>query len=226
MRKILERLRDPATRREIKDAMVADPEHSENLLHGCRWDEVLIASVRTALNKIYEGKNLQETAQMRGEEPLESVFDLLVEEECAVAMISFTMAEEDVRAIIRHPATMVGTDGIWSHSTPHPRIYGTYPRILGTYVRTEKLLSWEEAVRKMTSFPAQKFGLWRKGIVRTGMDADLVLFGPSTIADRSSYQEPHRYPVGIPYVILNGQVVVDQERYTGGLVGKVLRKQG
>ncbi len=223
---VLERLRDPATRREIQAAMAADPEHGQNLLRGSRWDEILIASVKTAPNKVYEGKNLQQIAHMRGEEPLESVFNLLLEEECAVAMITFSMAEEDVRTVMRHPATMVGTDGIWSHGKPHPRIYGTYPRILGMYVREEKLLSLEEAVRKMTSFPAQKFGLWKKGIVREGMDADLVIFDPNTIAERSSYQDPHRYPAGIPYIVLNGHVVVDEGRFTGKLAGKVVRKRG
>jgi N-acyl-D-amino-acid deacylase len=169
---------------------------------------------------------LQQIAAMRGEEPLESVFNLLLDEECAVAMIMFTMAEEDVRTVMCHPATMIGTDGIWSHGKPHPRIYGSYPRILGTYVRQERLLSLEEAVRKMTSFPAQKFGLWKKGIVREGMDADLVVFNPDTIAERSTFQDPHQYPAGLPYVMLNGQVVVDQDRYTGKLAGQVVKKQG
>ena len=143
-----------------------------------------------------------------------------------MAMIMFTMAEEDVRTVMRHPATMIGTDGIWSHGKPHPRIYGSYPRILGMYVRQERLLSLEEAVRKMTSFPAQKFGLWKKGIVREGMDADVIIFDPDTIAERSTFQDPHQYPAGLPYVILNGQVVVDQDRYTGKLAGQVVKKQG
>ena len=224
--KILERLRDPATRREIGATMVADPQHGENMIRGCHWDEILIASVKSARNKACEGKSLQQIAAMRGEEPLESVFNLLLDEECAVAMIMFTMAEEDVRTVMCHPATMIGTDGIWSHGKPHPRIYGSYPRILGTYVRQERLLSLEEAVRKMTSFPAQKFGLWKKGIVREGMDADLVVFNPDTIAERSTFQDPHQYPAGLPYVMLNGQVVVDQDRYTGKLAGQVVKKQG
>jgi N-acyl-D-amino-acid deacylase len=223
---ILERLRDPATRREIKAAMAADPQYGENMIRGCNWDEILIASVKSSRNKACEGKSLQQIAEMRGEEPLEGVFNLLLEEECAVAMIMFTMAEEDVRTVMRHAATMIGTDGIWSHGKPHPRIYGTYPRILGRYVREERLLSLEEAIRKMTSFPAQKFGLWKKGIVREGMDADLVIFNPDMIAERSSFQDPHQYPAGLPYVILNGQVVVDQERYTGQFAGTVVKKRG
>jgi N-acyl-D-amino-acid deacylase len=222
--KILERLRDRAMRRAIKAELAADPQHGENMIRGCNWDEILIASVKSARNKVCEGKSLQQIAEMRQEEPLESVFNLLLDEECAVAMIMFTMAEEDVRTVMRHPTTMIGTDGIWSHGKPHPRIYGTYPRILGTYVREQRLLSLEEAMRKMTSFPAQKFGLWKKGIVREGMDADLIIFDPDTIAERSTFQEPHQYPAGLPYVILNGQVVVDQERYTGKLAGQVVKK--
>jgi N-acyl-D-amino-acid deacylase len=224
--KIVERLRDPSTRREIRATMLAEPQHGEHMIRDCRWDEILIASVKSARNKICEGKSLQQIAEMRGEEPLESVFDLLLDEECAVAMIMFTMAEADVRTVMRHPATMIGTDGIWSHGKPHPRIYGSYPRILGMYVRQERLLSLEEAVRKMTSFPAQKFGLWKKGIVREGMDADVIIFDPDTIAERSTFQDPHQYPAGLPYVILNGQVVVDQDRYTGKLAGQVVKKQG
>jgi N-acyl-D-amino-acid deacylase len=224
--KILERLRDPAVRREIKASMVADQQHGEDMIRGCNWDEILIASVKSARNKVCEGKSLQQIAGMRGEELLESVFNLLRDEECAVAMIMFTMAEEDVRTVMRHPATMIGTDGIWSHGKPHPRIYGTYPRILGTYVREARLLSLEEAVRKMTSFPAQKFGLWKKGIVRQGMDADLVVFDPDTIAERSTFQDPHQYPTGLPYVILSGRVAVDQGRYTGTLAGRVVKKHG
>jgi N-acyl-D-amino-acid deacylase len=224
--KIVERLRDPSTRREIRATMVADPQHGENMIRGCNWDEILIASVKSARNKVCEGKSLQQIAEMRREEPLDSVFNLLLDEECAVAMIMFTMAEEDVRTVMRHPATMIGTDGIWSHGKPHPRIYGSYPRILGMYVRQERLVSLEEAVRKMTSFPAQKFGLWKKGIVRAGMDADVIIFDPDAITERSTFQDPHQYPVGLPYVILNGQVVVDQERYTGKLAGQVVKKQG
>jgi N-acyl-D-amino-acid deacylase len=224
--KILDRLRDSATRREISAAMTADPQHGENMIRGCNWDEILIASVKSARNKDCEGKSLHQIADKRGEEPLESVFNLLRDEECAVAMIMFTMAEADVRTVMRHPATMIGTDGIWSHGKPHPRIYGTYPRILGRYVREERLLSLEEAVRKMTSFPAQKFGLWQKGLVREGMDADLVIFDADMIAERSTFQDPHQYPAGLPYVILNGQVVVDQERYTGKMAGQVVKKPG
>jgi N-acyl-D-aspartate/D-glutamate deacylase len=224
--KIVERLRDPSTRREIRATMVAEPQHGEHMIRGCHWDEILIASVKSARNKVCEGQSLQQIAEMRGEEPLESVFDLLLDEECAVAMIMFTMAEDDVRTVMRHPATMIGTDGIWSHGKPHPRIYGSYPRILGMYVRQERLLSLEEAVRKMTSFPAQKFGLWKKGIVRQGMDADVIIFDPDTIAERSTFQDPHQYPAGLPYVILNGQVVVDQDRYTGKLAGQVVKMQG
>jgi len=224
--KIVERLRDPSTRREIRATMVAEPQHGEHMIRGCNWDEILIASVKSGRNKVCEGKSLQQIAEMRQEEPLESVFNLLLDEECAVAMIMFTMAEEDVRTVMCHPATMIGTDGIWSHGKPHPRIYGSYPRILGMYVRQECLLSLGEAVRKMTSFPAQKFGLWKKGIVREGMDADLVIFDPDTVAERSTFQDPHQYPVGLLYVIVNGQVVVDQDRYTGKLAGQVVKRQG
>jgi N-acyl-D-aspartate/D-glutamate deacylase len=140
-------------------------------------------------------------------------------------MIMFTMAEEDVRTVMRHQATMIGTDGIWSHGKPHP-VFMVRIRVFLDVCPSRALAVARRGRSKMTSFPAQKFGLWKKGIVREGMDADVIIFDPDTIAERSTFQDPHQYPAGLPYVILNGQVVVDQDRYTGKLAGQVVKKQG
>jgi N-acyl-D-aspartate/D-glutamate deacylase len=127
---------------------------------------------------------------------------------------------------------MVGTDsgsctttGPFRRGKPHPRTYGTYPRILGKYVREEKVLRLEEAVRKMTSFPAQRFGILDRGLLRPGMYADLVAFDPEKVIDTATFEDPHRFPEGMPYVVVNGRVTVDGGRYTGMFAGRTLRKR-
>ena len=111
------------------------------------------------------------------------------------------MSEDDVRMVMGHPTTMIGTDGLFSTGNPHPRLYGTYPRILGRYVRDLKLLTLEEAIRKMTSFPARKLGLGNKGVLRPGADADIVVFDPKTVIDRATFEQAQQYPEGIEYVL-------------------------
>jgi len=141
----------------------------------------------------------------------------------------FDQLEDNVRALMRHPLVVVGSDGealaphgVLAQSKPHPRSYGTFPRVLGRYVREEKVLSLEEAVKKMTSVTAERFGLSDRGVIREGTRADLVLFDAHTIADRATFTHPHQYPVGIPCVIVNGVVVIDQCEHTGALPGQVL----
>jgi N-acyl-D-amino-acid deacylase len=137
--------------------------------------------------------------------------------------------EDNVRALMRHPLVVVGSDGeslaphgVLAQGKPHPRSYGTFPRVLGRYVREEKVLSLEEAVKKMTSVTAERFGLTDRGVIREGAWADLVLFDAQIVADRATYTDPHQYPVGIPCVIVNGRIVVDQGQHTGALPGQVL----
>ena len=130
---------------------------------------------------------------------------------------------------MRHPMVVVGSDGsslkpegVLGQRQVHPRSYGTFPRVLGRYVREERVLSLEEAVKKMTSITADRFGLTDRGVIREGAWADLVLFDADTVIDKATFTEPHQYPVGIPYVVVNGQVVIDQDVYTGALPGRVL----
>ena len=117
-------------------------------------------------------------------------------------MVVFSMSEDDVRTVMVSPHTMSGTDGLFQIGNPHPRVYGTYPRILGKYVREDGLLSLEDAVRKMTSFPAQRLGLVNKGVLRPGVDADIVVFDPDTVTDRGTFRDPNHYPLGIEYVLV------------------------
>jgi N-acyl-D-aspartate/D-glutamate deacylase len=166
-----------------------------------------------------------------GKDEFTALFDLLLEEEGRATMVIMMMDEGDIRRVMRSELQMVGTDswatapyGVLSSGKPHPRFYGTYPRILGRYVRDEEILTLEEAVRKMTSFPAQRIKLKDRGLLREGMWADIVIFDPARVIDKGTYQEPHRYPEGIEYVLVNGQIVVEKEEHTGILPGKVLRR--
>lgn len=188
-------------------------------------EEILIASVKHRHE--YEGMTLADIAGRMGLPPREAALRLLEEEENAVVVVIFAMSEEDVRRVMRYEQAMFGSDGLPSPTgKPHPRLYGTFPRVLGRYVREHRLLSLEEAVRKMTSLPARKHRLRERGLVRAGYFADLCLFDPETVLDSATYREPRQYPEGIPYVIVNGALVVDGGVHTGAGAGRVLRHRG
>jgi len=202
-------------------AFVAHPEE----MSSTSGEELLIASVKHQHE--HEGMTLAEIARRMGLPLREAALRLLEEEENAVVVVAFAMSEEDVQRVMRYEQAMFGSDGIPSLTgKPHPRLYGTFPRVLGRYVREERLLSLEEAVRKMTSLPAQKHRLRERGEVRPGFFADLCLFDPETVVDRATYEEPRQYPEGIPYVIVNGALVVDGSVHTGARAGRVLRHGG
>jgi N-acyl-D-amino-acid deacylase len=170
--------------------------------------DVMVASVKHQHQ--YEGKRLTEIASMMDLPVEEATSRLLREEENTPSAIMFIMDEGDVRRVLQHEVCMIGSDGLATGGKPHPRLYGTFPRVLGRYVRDEGLMSLEEGVRRMTSLPAKKFRLADRGEIRTGAWADLVVFDPAQVADTATYEEPRQYPRGMPYVIVNGQVVVDK----------------
>jgi N-acyl-D-amino-acid deacylase len=173
-----------------------------------------------------EGKTLLEIGEMMGLPPWEAC-QKLVQEDPSVAAIGFGMAEEDVRRVMAHPAAMIGSDGLPSAAgKPHPRLYGTFPRVLGTYVRREKVLGLEEAVHKMTDLPARKHRLAERGRLAAGYFADVTVFDARCVNDLATYQDPRRFPDGISYVIVNGEVVVEGSRHTGRSAGRVLRAGG
>ena len=198
------------------------------LAHGGSLDlvspaDVLIAS--TPVKHEYEGKTLEELCRLTGKPLKETVERILSEEGEGVVAVIFGMDEADVRSVLAHPTTMIGSDGIPSvEGKPHPRLYGTFARVLGTYARDERLLSLEDAIHRMTGFPAQKFRLADRGVIRESACADLVVFDPQTISETGTYQEPRRYPPGIDYVIVNGKITADHGRHTGERSGKMLRK--
>lgn len=195
------------------------------------WDKVLISSVATDKNRPLEGMNILEAAVRAGKGPYEFIRDLLVEETGRVGMITFGMSEDHLKVLLAHPFVGVGSDGEavapygpLAEGKPHPRFYGTFPRVLGKYVREDKVAPLEEMIRKMTAMPAAHLGFVRRGMLKVGWAADVCVFDPARIADRATFAEPAAYPVGVAKVIVNGQVVVDGDRHTGRLPGKVLRK--
>ncbi len=220
----LARLQDEDTLFEIRQQV----EEEEGLKLG--WDKTVISSVRKERNKVFEGKNLSEIAEITGKDPFTAAIDLLIDEDLSVQVVRFIMCEEDVTFVLGSRLSSIGTDassrapyGVLGMGKPHPRAYGTFPRILAKYVRDMGVLSLEEAVRKMTSLPAGRIGLWDRGLIRPGMVADLVAFDLDEVGDTATYTDPHRYPNGIIWVIVCGEPVVEQGEHTGLLRGKVLR---
>ncbi len=232
MERLLERLKDQGLRRKIQGDIENGLPGWENFAGELGWQSIYVTSVKTDENKYAEGKNLLEIQGHRGDaDPYTSLFDLILEEDGAAGMVIFAMDEEDVRRIMRHPLQMVGTDSGGSSTTgymrrgkPHPRGYGTYPRVLGRYVRESGNLTLEQAIRKMTSFPAQRFGLQSRGLLKPGMVADIVVINPDTVVDTATYQEPHQLPKGIEHVMVNGEITVQSSEPLGTLAGRTLRK--
>ena len=195
------------------------------------WDKVLISGVQTDMNKRFEGKNVLEAAQETGKTPYDFMRDLLIEEKNRVAVVKFAMSEDNLKRVLAHPLVMVGSDGNalavegpLSKGKPHPRSYGTFPRVLGKYVREENVLTLPDAIKKMTSMAAGKFGLTDRGQLTVGAFADITVFNPDTVIDRATFSDPHQYPTGIGHVFVNGTHVISGGEHTGNLPGKVLKR--
>jgi N-acyl-D-amino-acid deacylase len=225
--KLLERLSDRATRRKIAEECLVDGERWRTVSQGeIGFDQVFIASCR---RREVEGLNLAQLARQSGLAPVDALMNLLVEQKCTVGMVSFGQSIENVAKVIAHPALMIGSDSIPLFAgdgdkpgKPHPRTYGTFPHVLAEYTRERRLLSVETAVHKMTGMTATRLRLKNRGLLQAGYAADVTVFDPRTVKDESTYAEPHRYPTGIPYVIVNGTVVVDGGRMLAGGTGQVL----
>ena len=222
---MVERLKEPEVRERIRRQVREGVEVSPLLELG-EWGSIIVAAVKTEQNRRFEGKSIAEIAEMRGVDPLDCILDLIVEEEDEITGLFFTMNEEDVRHVIKHPISMIGSDSVPQRKSGliHPRSYGTFPRVIRRYVNEAKTLTLEEAVRKMTSAPTQRLGLRDRGLIREGFWADITIFNPRTIRDEATYEDPYRHPVGIEYVLVNGVVTVEKGRYNGALAGKVLKR--
>ena len=221
---VSKRLADPRVREQMTVSM-----QSEGFAKDMEWDRVLISFAPGKAE--YQGRYVAELAQEKGKTPHEWIFDAILETGLRATMVTFMMSEENRLRELRHPAIMIGTDGMgyavsgsMSQGLPHPRNYGTFPRILGHYVREEKVISLEEAVWKMTGFPARKLGLRDRGLVRKGRWADLTLFNPTRVADKATYVSPHQYPEGIPHVLVRGEFVVRDGVHTRARPGVVIAR--
>ncbi len=194
------------------------------------WDRVVLSSVRRPEDKKYEGVSILEAAGMEGMESLEFIRDLLLRNELSAGIVGFAMDEDNLKMVLSHPLVMAGSDGCavapygkLGGGKPHPRYYGTFPRILGKYCREDKIMSLPETIRMMTSMPAEKFLLKRRGLLKNNYFADIVIFDPATVIDNATFTDPHQYGTGISHVIVNGRLVIDDGEHTGSLAGKVLR---
>lgn len=196
------------------------------------WEKVIICGCSAEQHKGWAGKSLAE-AKPDWQNPFDFIFDLLIDENGDVPVVIPDVMDLDdtyLQMVLRHPVTMIGSDGyalapygILGQGKPHPRSYGAFPRALGVYVRQKKLFTWQEAIRKMTSLPARFLGIKDRGLIREGMYADIVIFNPVSVIDRATFSDPHQYPEGIETVIANGSVVVKKGEHTGAMAGRVLR---
>ena len=220
--RMLERLKNQELRAKIK-------QHIREGLPG--WDNFIALSggyhnicLSSCRNTALEGRTISEIAEETSQSPDDAVLGILADNQGEVTMVVFLMDENEVSRLIAHPLGMVASDAIPVGGKPHPRYYGTFPRVLAKYVRKEKVLSLADAIRKMTSMPAQKLGLWDRGMINVGMWADLVVFDSDKVNDTATYQDPVNYPAGIGEVLVNGRLVVENGQYTGATPGKVLRR--
>src|SRR5213082_2692619 len=228
------RLRDKATREKIAAEVRTDSDAWENIyLSVGSPDKILLVGFKSEQLKPLTGKSLAEVAKARGKDPVETIMDLLVEDESRISAIYFEMSEENVRKEMTKPWISFGSDeasqapeGVFLKSNPHPRAYGNFARVLGKYVREEKLISLGDAVRRLSGLPATNLGLDHRGFIKEGMFADLVVFDPATIADRATFVQPHQYAIGVRDVFVNGVQVLKDGEHTGATAGRALSGPG
>jgi N-acyl-D-amino-acid deacylase len=227
---LFKRLRDPATREKIAAEVRTPSDKWENLyLAAGSPDKILLAGFKSDKLKPLTGKSLAEVAKTRGKDPIETIMDLISEDESRIDCIYFVMSEENVKKEMAKPWVSFGSDeasqapeGNFIKSNCHPRAYGNFARVLGKYVREEKLLTLADAIRKLSSLPAMNLGLDHRGFVREGMFADVVVFDPATIGDKATFEKPHQYAVGMKHVFVNGTQVLKDGEHTGAKPGKAL----
>lgn len=229
----------------LKDASLR-PRLESEILHGIPgtnwynhytatggWDGMLLVSFSNPKYKQYEGKRMSEVIAAMGKPPVDVLFELLEENRGSVPTVYFHHSEDDMKFALRQPFVSIGSDGTavteegpLAAGNPHPRYYGTFPRVLGKYVREEKVISLEEAIRKMTSANTAKIRVFDRGLLRSGQWADVTIFDAGKIIDHATYEKPHQYATGVEYLLVNGKVVLDHGRHTGARPGAILYGQG
>jgi len=232
--RLVERLKDPATRARIRADLLMPSKDWDN-----EWHEVadpvnvMITRVKNPKLRQFQGKRLTDVAKAWNEEPMDALFDILIEDQAFTDCAVFGMSEPDVSLAVQQPWVAFDNDsagaapeGLLGEEHPHPRAYGTFPRILRKYAREEKLLTLPDAIRKMSALPAQRMRLTDRGVLKQGMWADIVIFDPDTIRDLATFENPNQLSQGMEYVLVNGVPVIEQGKMTGKLPGKVLRGPG
>jgi N-acyl-D-amino-acid deacylase len=227
---LFKRLRDPATRAKIAAQVKMPTNEWENLyLAAGSPDHILLVGFKSDKLKPLTGKSLAEVAKMRRKDPVETIMELIAEDESRIDTIYFLMSEENIKKEIKKPWISFGSDeasqapeGVFLKSNPHPRAYGNFARVLGKYVRDEKVIPLKEAIHKLSGLPATNLGLDHRGFIKEGMSADLVVFDPATIADRATFEQPHQYAVGMKHVFVNGVQVLKDGEHTGAKPGRAL----
>lgn len=231
--KLVERLKDPATRARIRKDMLTPSKDWDN-----EWQEIpgpdaiMIGAVENSALLPMQGKRLSEIARLWNKDPMDALFDFLIEDP-STGVAVFAMSQPDVTLALQQPWVAIDNDsegtspeGVLGQAHPHPRAYGTFPRILAKYVREEKVLTLEDAIRKFSALPAQRMRLTDRGVIKEGMWADVVIFDPATVRDRATFDHPNQLSEGMEYVLVNGVPVIEQGKMTGALPGKVLRGPG
>jgi N-acyl-D-amino-acid deacylase len=227
------RLQDSKVRDRVRQQMTTPSDDWENLLLAAGGDGTLLVGFKNEALRIYAGKTLAEVAKLRGTSIPDTAMDLVVEDGSRVQVVYFLMSEENVKRQIQLPwvsfgsdASSMATEGVFIKTSTHPRAYGNFARLLGKYVRDEHVIPLEEAVRKLTSLPADTLRIKDRGRLAAGQFADVVVFDPKTVADRATYEQPHQYSVGMRHVWVNGTQVLKDGEHTGATPGRVVRGPG
>jgi N-acyl-D-amino-acid deacylase len=227
---LFKRLRDPAMREKIAAEVRIDSDAWENLyLAAGSPEKILLVGFKSEKLKPLTGKSLAEVAKMRGKDPIETIMDLISEDESRIGTIYFVMSEENVKKELAKPWISFGSDeasqapeGVFLKSNPHPRAYGNFARVLGKYVRDEKVLSMTDAIHRLSGLPATNLGLDHRGFLKEGMFADVVVFDPATITDHATFEKPHQYATGMKHVFVNGVQVIKNGEHTGAKPGRAV----
>jgi N-acyl-D-aspartate/D-glutamate deacylase len=231
----VKRLEDPDVRDRLKKEIIAGAPGWSNLVEASGgWDHIVLANARNAENQKFEGKSLAAIAKEWGKDPADAAMDLVSQSQGRVMAIYHMMSEPDIETALRFPWTSIGSDAGAATTDgdqdatglPHPRAYGNFPRVIARYVRDQHVITLEEAVRKMTSWPATRMRLAGRGAVREGLWADIVIFDYASLQDKATYEDPRATAEGIDYVIVNGQITIDHGKHTGARAGKVLYGPG
>lgn len=233
---MIARLKDRALRPRLESEIlngIPDSDWYNHYTATGGWEGMLLVTFSNSKYKKFEGKRMSEVIKTLGKPPLDVLFELLIENDGSVPTVYFHHSEEDMRYALKQPFVSIGSDGTavktegpLAAGHPHPRYYGTFPRVLGRYAREEKLISLEEAVRKMTSANAAKIRIYDRGLLRPGQCADVTIFNPETIIDNATFEKPHQYATGVEYVIVNGKMILERGTRTGARPGAILYGQG